>query len=77
VPGGTFATLYEGDLKDLQATLGHSKIETTMKLYKKAISERQLASAGRCDPLIAVTPDVAGGGISWKSSTRAGHPNCG
>jgi len=45
----TYATLYRGDLKDLQATLGHSKIETTMRFYKKAISERQQASAEDLD----------------------------
>jgi integrase len=45
----TYATLYRGDLKDLQAILGHSTIETTAKFYKKAISERQRASAADLD----------------------------
>jgi integrase len=39
----TFATLYDGDPRDLQAILGHSRLDMTMKRYKKPIAVRQQA----------------------------------
>ena len=39
----TFATLYDGDPRDLQAILGHSRLDMTMKRYKKPIAVRQKA----------------------------------
>jgi integrase len=39
----TFATLYDGDPRDLQAILGHSRIDMTMKRYKKPFTVRQQA----------------------------------
>jgi integrase len=39
----TFATLYDADPRDLQAILGHSSFDMTMKRYKKPIAVRQQA----------------------------------
>lgn len=39
----TFATLYDGDVRDLQAILGHSRPDMTMKRYKRPIVARQQA----------------------------------
>lgn len=41
----TYATEFEGDLADAQATLGHTQIKTTMAHYRKAKEERAAASA--------------------------------
>ena len=40
----TFATLFEGDLRDVQAILGHSTLAMTMRVYRKPLMERQRAS---------------------------------
>jgi len=40
----TFSTLYQGDVKDLQATLGHASLDITLGVYRKPIHERGLAS---------------------------------
>ena len=45
----TFATHYEGDLKDLQETLGHSSLEMTMLAYRKPIPDRQHAAVEDLD----------------------------
>lgn len=37
----TFATLYKGDVADVQAMLGHTTSRTTLAHYKKAVPERQ------------------------------------
>jgi len=36
----TFATLYGGDPRDLQASLGHSTVDLTMRVYRKPILAR-------------------------------------
>ena len=41
----TFATLYRGDPRDLQESLGHSDLKLTMAVYRKPIAERQQAAA--------------------------------
>ena len=40
----TFATLYRGDPRDLQASLGHSDLKLTMNIYRKPIADRQQAA---------------------------------
>jgi integrase len=40
----TFATLYDGDARDLQGMLGHAKLDTSMKFYRKPIFSRQQAA---------------------------------
>jgi integrase len=45
----TFATLIAGDVKDVQELLGHSTAEMTLRHYKKAIPERQVASVEELD----------------------------
>lgn len=41
----TFATLYHGDPRDLQAALGHADLALTMAVYRKPIADRQQAAA--------------------------------
>jgi integrase len=45
----TFATLFEGDLKDVQAILGHATAQFTADRYKKSISDRQAQSVEALD----------------------------
>lgn len=45
----TFATMIEGDIKDIQDLLGHSDVAITMKHYKKAIPERQREASEALD----------------------------
>ena len=40
----TFATLFDGDIKDVQAILGHSTLDLTVGVYRRLNQERQLAS---------------------------------
>jgi integrase len=40
----TFATLFRGDPRDIQAILGHSTVDLTMNIYRKPIVERQQAA---------------------------------
>jgi integrase len=49
----TFATLYEGDVKDVQEILGHHSAELTMEHYKKAIPERQRQAVEELDRRLA------------------------
>lgn len=45
----TFATLFEGDIKDVQAILGHATAQFTADRYKREISERQRDSVEALD----------------------------
>jgi integrase len=40
----TFATLYDGDYRDLQDTLGHSTVDITAAVYRKPQAARQKAN---------------------------------
>jgi len=53
----TFATLYQGDVKDAQEILGHGSAEVTMEHYKKAIPERQLQAAAEMDARLTAKPE--------------------
>jgi len=60
----TFATLYRGDPRDLQAALGHSDLKLTMGVYRKPIFDRQQAAADELEARIAkkvVSIDLAKG----------------
>ena len=41
----TFATLYNGDLKDAQEILGYHSAEFTLEKYRKPLPERAAAAA--------------------------------
>jgi integrase len=45
----TFTTLFEGDIRDAQAILGHGTADFTMRAYRKPIVERQRASLEELD----------------------------
>lgn len=45
----TFATLVEGDVKDVQEMLGHAQAETTLEHYKKPVWERQREMVEKLD----------------------------
>jgi len=49
----TFATLYPGDPRDLQAALGHSDLKLTMGVCRKPIAARQQAAADELEALLA------------------------
>lgn len=49
----TFATLYRGDPRDLQAALGHSDLKLTMNIYRKPILERQQAAMDELEARLA------------------------
>ena len=49
----TFATLYRGDPRDLQAALGHSDLKLTMNIYRKPIVERQQAAMDELEARLA------------------------
>jgi integrase len=49
----TFATLYRGDPRDLQAALGHSDLKLTMNIYRKPIAERQQAAMDELEARLA------------------------
>jgi integrase len=40
----TFATLFQGDPRDVQDILGHSTVNLTMEFYRRPIAARQQAS---------------------------------
>ncbi|HXS97531.1 MAG TPA: tyrosine-type recombinase/integrase [Candidatus Limnocylindrales bacterium] len=45
----TFATLYDGDLKDAQEILGHHSAEFTLNRYRKPLPERAAAASEELD----------------------------
>jgi integrase len=49
----TFATLYDGDPRDLQESLGHSSLKVTMGVYRKPRAERQQVSADELEARLA------------------------
>lgn len=49
----TFATLYEGDVADMQAILGHHSAEFSIEHYKRAIADRQRAAADEMEARLA------------------------
>lgn len=52
----TFATLFDGDVADVQALLGHARPDMTLLHYKKAIPQRQLNSVARLEKLAKQQP---------------------
>jgi len=49
----TFATLYRGDPRDLQESLGHRDLKLTMAVYRKPLANRQHASADELEARLA------------------------
>ena len=45
----TFATLFEGDIADVQASLGHHAAEFTLKHYRKPVTARHQAALEELD----------------------------
>jgi integrase len=45
----TFSTLYDGDPKDLQDTLGHKTVDMTLMVYRKPQAARQKSSVEELD----------------------------
>lgn len=54
----TFATLYQGDLKDLQATLGHASLDMTLGPYRKSIHKRALTAATEMEDRLLGAPEI-------------------
>lgn len=52
----TFATLFEGDIKDAQAILGHHSAAFTLQAYRKPIAARQTAAIEALDQRLKVVP---------------------
>lgn len=47
--GATFATLYDGDLKDCQGILGHHSAALTLERYRKPVADRAAAASEELD----------------------------
>ena len=45
----TFATLYRGDPGNVQDMLGHSTVDLPMRVYRKPVVARQIASVEELD----------------------------
>jgi integrase len=50
----TFATLFEGDLRDAQEILGHHSEAFTLRVYRKPIAERQRRAVEDLDARLKV-----------------------
>ena len=56
----TFATLFEGDIADVQASLGHHAAEFTLRLYRKSVTARHPAAVEELDRKLKVVPIKTG-----------------
>jgi integrase len=52
----TFATLFEGDIRDAQAILGHHSAAFTLQVYRKPIATRQQTAVEDLDRRLKVVP---------------------
>jgi integrase len=52
----SFATLFEGDIRDAQAMLGHHSPTFTLQIYRKPITERQQAAVNDLEKRLHVVP---------------------
>jgi len=52
----TFATLFDGDIRDAQAILGHHSPAFTLQVYRKPISARQQKAVDELDSKLKVVP---------------------
>jgi integrase len=52
----TFATLFEGDIRDAQAMLGHHSPAFTLKVYRKPVTARQQSAVEELDRRLKVIP---------------------
>lgn len=52
----TFATLFEGDIKDAQEMLGHHSAAFTLQVYRKPIFARQQRAVEELDSRLKVVP---------------------
>ena len=56
----TFATLFEGDISDNQAILGHHSAAFTLQTYRKPVTARQTEAIEALDHQFKVVPDKEG-----------------
>jgi integrase len=52
----TFATLFDGDIKDAQAILGHHDASFTLRVYRRPVASRQSAAIEALDKKLNVVP---------------------
>jgi integrase len=56
----TFATLFDGDIADVQASLGHHAAEFTLRHYRKSVTARHQAAVEELDRKLKVVPIKTG-----------------
>jgi integrase len=56
----TFATLFEGDIADVQASFGHHPAEFTLRHDRKSVTARHQAAVGELDRKLKVVPIKTG-----------------
>jgi integrase len=56
----TFATLFEGDIADAQASMGHHAAEFTLRHYRKTVTVRHQQSVEELDRKLKVVPIKTG-----------------
>jgi integrase len=52
----TFATLFEGDIRDAQAILGHHSPTCTLQIYRKPVTARRQAAVNDLEKRLHVVP---------------------
>ena len=52
----TFTTLFDGDIRDAHAQLGHHSSAFTLQVYRKPVATRQQASIEDLDRRLKVVP---------------------
>ena len=52
----TFATLFEGDIRDAQEILGHHSAAFTLQVYRKPVSARQQKAVDELDSKLKTVP---------------------
>jgi hypothetical protein len=56
----TFATLFEGDIADVQASLGHHAAEFTLRHYRRSVTARHQPTVEELDRKLKVVPNQDG-----------------
>jgi hypothetical protein len=56
----TFATLFDGDIADVQPSLGHHAAEFTLRHYRKSVTARHQAAVEELDRKLKVVPIKTG-----------------